>query len=476
MLEIGADRLRAYARQGVAVLDGPRNGQILLAADKCCMSIGSGLSWTLQAQEVWDWAFPSRVAEAVRAEAGPFSLHHVGQAASFLAEVIQQDAADQECLEQRTLLAFRLLAPLFAEPLQLVDMGVGGWRQRLSDWAAQASRGGSVAALQESAVALTYLFGTRAHPDRPGLGGGLFPPSAVANDLAAKGRLAAPGAAFWEGLADAAARWSFSPVPRRSGFICTEPSPLVLDAAAALLFSDWQPRQGLTPAGALAAQATAEGSFAEALDLVRSSPPVHAPHRAWVLAGQIGLAMALLDKAEGRATLPDLGRIVRVGPPDPLWMREGQNLEFKAAYEFDPRTGRRNGALRLGVLRSVCAFLNSGGGEVIVGIADDGAATGIAGDLLLTEDENPLDALELRVREHIAKALDPRPVGLIDLAFLPTPQGLLMSLKCSPSPVVVELCWKDESTGMPRRQPYWRDGARTISARPPGLDSAAGER
>ena len=67
---------------------------------------------------------------------------------------------------------------------------------------------------------------------------------------------------------------------------------------------------------------------------------------------------------------------------------EGHHLEFKASLRVDRRTGDSNPALELVVLKTICAFLNSEGGTLLIGQTDDNKVIGIDDDYPLIKGQN----------------------------------------------------------------------------------------
>ncbi|MCX6243097.1 MAG: ATP-binding protein [Bacteroidetes bacterium] len=81
-------------------------------------------------------------------------------------------------------------------------------------------------------------------------------------------------------------------------------------------------------------------------------------------------------------------------PPDPVNLiteliagGEGANLEFKSTLRWDLKAGKTNPAVERACLKTVCAFLNSSGGVLLIGIRDDGTTEGIESDRFVNEDK-----------------------------------------------------------------------------------------
>jgi hypothetical protein len=55
---------------------------------------------------------------------------------------------------------------------------------------------------------------------------------------------------------------------------------------------------------------------------------------------------------------------------------ENKNVEFKQTLSWDTRTGKKNPALELEVIKNICAFANVEGGRLYIGVHDNGEALG----------------------------------------------------------------------------------------------------
>ncbi len=66
---------------------------------------------------------------------------------------------------------------------------------------------------------------------------------------------------------------------------------------------------------------------------------------------------------------------------------EGETIEFKSTLRWDLRQNKKNPAIEHAVLKTICAFLNSSGGDLLIGVADDGAIAGIEADNFANTDK-----------------------------------------------------------------------------------------
>jgi len=78
---------------------------------------------------------------------------------------------------------------------------------------------------------------------------------------------------------------------------------------------------------------------------------------------------------------------------DLLKLGESATLEFKSTLQWDVVQGKLNKELRLMVLKTMAAFLNSEGGTLVIGVEDDGTVLGLHHDLT-TLSKHTLDVFE----------------------------------------------------------------------------------
>lgn len=66
---------------------------------------------------------------------------------------------------------------------------------------------------------------------------------------------------------------------------------------------------------------------------------------------------------------------------------ENDRLEFKSTFRWDIRQNKKNPAIEHAALKSMAAFLNSEGGDLLLGVADDGIVLGIETDNFPNDDK-----------------------------------------------------------------------------------------
>jgi hypothetical protein len=88
-------------------------------------------------------------------------------------------------------------------------------------------------------------------------------------------------------------------------------------------------------------------------------------------------------------------------------MGEGARLEFKSTLRVNLHTGSSDPKIEHAALKTVAAFLNSDGGTLVIGVADEGTVLGLENDGFPSEDKMMLHLVNLLKSrlgpEHIAK-------------------------------------------------------------------------
>lgn len=90
-------------------------------------------------------------------------------------------------------------------------------------------------------------------------------------------------------------------------------------------------------------------------------------------------------------------------------MGESGMLEFKETFRYNVKTNTKDKALKDEVSKAVCGMLNSKGGIVLIGVADDKRIEGIERDLNLYgkgNESTQLDKLRMDLDDHITNAID----------------------------------------------------------------------
>lgn len=83
---------------------------------------------------------------------------------------------------------------------------------------------------------------------------------------------------------------------------------------------------------------------------------------------------------------------------------ESGRVEFKSTARCNLHTGQRDDKIEMVIAKTVAAFANSGGGDLLIGVDDEGHARGLDDDLKFMKNPD-YDRYELWLRDHLTKTL-----------------------------------------------------------------------
>ncbi len=114
---------------------------------------------------------------------------------------------------------------------------------------------------------------------------------------------------------------------------------------------------------------------------------------------------------------------------------ESETVEFKSSLRVNLHTQRRDERIQVAALKTIAAFLNSNGGTLVVGVADDGSAVGIGVDEFANE-----DAMARHLGDIVGSRMDTLAVSYIRMTFEDYEGARVMRVGCEPSnrPVYVK--------------------------------------
>jgi hypothetical protein len=120
---------------------------------------------------------------------------------------------------------------------------------------------------------------------------------------------------------------------------------------------------------------------------------------------------------------------------DMIYSGETPAIEFKSTLRINMHTGQKDQRMELGCLKTIAGFLNTNGGTLIIGVADDGTPVGIEEDKFTDEDKMNLHLVNL-IRDKIA----PQFMTYIHPRFEEYNGKRIMAVECwkSKSPVFVK--------------------------------------
>ena len=164
---------------------------------------------------------------------------------------------------------------------------------------------------------------------------------------------------------------------------------------------------GRAPGDYLSSLEKEAGVDAERMDQILGShviDPVHIRENAFndFFLSRGEALLVQIEKATGKSItreplldLPDAED--EVGPSAEELVAQGEtgDLEFKSSLRVNLHSGSRDTRIELSVLKTLAAFLNTDGGVLIIGVADDGSPVGLDVDEFANEDKMALHLVNI---------------------------------------------------------------------------------
>jgi len=152
-----------------------------------------------------------------------------------------------------------------------------------------------------------------------------------------------------------------------------------------------------------------------------------------LLRGRDALAAALGERiARAKLARPSfVAKAVEAG--------ESAKLEFKSTLRWDIREGKKNSAIEHSSLKTICAFLNTDGGVLVIGVDDPGNPVGIEMDGFENDDRFLLHLYNL-----IKSKLGPSAASLVQTDIEEYRGVKVCIVTCQPSRAAVYLGKEDE--------------------------------
>lgn len=147
---------------------------------------------------------------------------------------------------------------------------------------------------------------------------------------------------------------------------------------------------------------------------------------------------------EGTSEQPTLAELIDAG--------ESATMEFKATLRKNLHTGQHDWRIEQGALKTIAAFLNTKGGTLVVGVADDGTTVGVQEDGFPTEDKMHVHLVNL-----IKARMDATHMFFVTVRFDEYNDERVMVVECDPASTPVYLMDKDGKV----ERFYIRTGAAT---------------
>jgi predicted HTH transcriptional regulator len=108
---------------------------------------------------------------------------------------------------------------------------------------------------------------------------------------------------------------------------------------------------------------------------------------------------------------------------------ETEGVEFKSTLRTNLHTGQPDDKIQMAVLKTIAAFLNAGGGSLLIGVADDGRVAGLAADGFASEDKMSLHLVNL-IRDRLGELFLP----YVHPEFMEHNGPRMLSVRCERGP------------------------------------------
>lgn len=97
-------------------------------------------------------------------------------------------------------------------------------------------------------------------------------------------------------------------------------------------------------------------------------------------------------------------------------IEENHTTEFKSSLQWCMNENKYNKTLIFSTLKTICAFMNSDGGNLIIGLDDDKKVIGIQKDIEKTKHKNK-DGFKLLIKDLISNYISKSVVHLVEIDF-----------------------------------------------------------
>jgi hypothetical protein len=135
----------------------------------------------------------------------------------------------------------------------------------------------------------------------------------------------------------------------------------------------------------------------------------------------------------------DHGRTVAIDLESLIAKGESDVVEFKRSARWDKDAGHINKALEFAITKTLAAFLNNRGGQLIIGVEDNGAVEGLESDYATLGKRPDRDGYQQFLVQLISATLGKNVVADLAIEFLPHKgkEVCIVQASKSPSPVYV---------------------------------------
>ncbi|MBN5312814.1 putative DNA binding domain-containing protein [Serratia marcescens] len=119
---------------------------------------------------------------------------------------------------------------------------------------------------------------------------------------------------------------------------------------------------------------------------------------------------------------------------------ESEIVEFKSTLRKNLSANRNDSEIELAVFKTICGFMNKNGGNLFIGVADDGSILGLENDDFKNDDK-----FQLHFWNIFKNSIGIEFVKLISAGILTLENKSIFHIKCSKSEKPIFLKWKKEN-------------------------------
>jgi len=112
---------------------------------------------------------------------------------------------------------------------------------------------------------------------------------------------------------------------------------------------------------------------------------------------------------------------------------ESQTVEFKSTARFNSHTGCADPKLEHVIVKTVCGFLNAEGGNLLIGVNDDGQVLGLEEDYKTLGSKANADGYELFLRQLLDNELSATTAATVRIRFPPAHSATICVVTVAPS-------------------------------------------
>jgi len=180
--------------------------------------------------------------------------------------------------------------------------------------------------------------------------------------------------------------------------------------------------------------------------------------RTWIgsLVGSVLVLLAVIGVMKWLGLRPDEDA-PRLTVAELIAEGESHSLEFKQTGRWNIHSEAKDPKIEIVIAKTIAGFLNAGGGTLLIGVSDDGVATGLDSDLALMK-EPDLDRYELWLTDFLERCLGKPAVANVRVTFEFVAKVQVCRVDVQPAPAPVFL---DEPGGDRRADVYVRMGNST---------------